>query len=262
MKKLYKVLKNDLTSPYQNFQYEIGKWYVCKNFDENPRKDCSRGFYCGDLESLLYRGLFRGDESVFEVEASGRSVNCGKFKTRYEKQRIIRKVPEEELKELLEEESERLGYNLKEVLFPVNPFKIKPPVITDKHIELLREWAKVRGFITKSVRDFLEPSVWDPIGISVRHSIGNFIEDYSSVDFIEGSIKESIRCSVGSSIYAYISSLFPDIKKWKFCEKLGPKPFESGERLWKMGLVSSFDGEVWRLRGGKRGKILWEGKLL
>ena len=32
--KLYKVLKNDLKSPYQDFQFEIGKKYKCENFDE------------------------------------------------------------------------------------------------------------------------------------------------------------------------------------------------------------------------------------
>jgi len=30
---------------------------------------------------------------------------------------------------------------------------------------------------------------------------------------------------------------------------------------WKMGLVPSYDGKLWRLHGGKDAEILWEGKI-
>ncbi len=101
--------------------------------------------------------------------------------------------------------------NLEEARNPVNPFDIKPPrKITNKHIDLLKQW--------NSVKD----SVWN----SVKDSVG-----------------------------AYIGSLF------KFPQWKKSYPYQSGVDLWKMGLVLSFDGAVWRLHGGKDGKILWEGKL-
>ena len=54
MKKLYKVLNKDMASPFQNFKYEIGKEYICKDFDENINNDCSKGFYATDIEGLPY----------------------------------------------------------------------------------------------------------------------------------------------------------------------------------------------------------------
>jgi hypothetical protein len=59
----------------------------------------------------------------------------------------------------------------------------------------------------------------------------------------------------------YISSLFPNIKKWKYVEhKEGENPFQSAIDLWHKGLMPSFDGKIWRLHG-YQGKVLWEGKI-
>jgi hypothetical protein len=35
-------------------------------------------------------------------------------------------------------------------------------------------------------------------------------------------------------------------------------PFRSVVSLWKLGLVPSFDGKIWRLHGGPKGEILFE----
>ena len=72
---------------------------------------------------------------------------------------------------------------------------------------------------------------------------------------------DSARNSVWDSVWAYIGSLFPNIKKWKYTENIKVKgyPFQSAVDLWKMGLVPSYDGKVWRLHS-KNG-IEWEGKL-
>ena len=64
--------------------------------------------------------------------------------------------------------------------------------------------------------------------------------------------------SVGASVWAYIGSLFPNIKKWKYVEhKNGEYPFQSVVDLWKRGFVPSFDGKTWRLHSGKRAKIVY-----
>jgi len=60
-------------------------------------------------------------------------------------------------------------------------------------------------------------------------------------------------------VWAYISSLFPNIKKWKYIEhKEGVNPFQSSIDLWHMGLVPSFDGKVWRLHKGKKAEVVLE----
>ena len=116
------------------------------------------------------------------------------------------------------------AFNVKEVIKPIQPFLIKPPEkITKVHLDALREWA------------------------SVRASVGD---------------------SVWASVGAYIDSLFPNIKKWKYVnnrkspfKKIKGYPFRSAVKLWKLGLVPSYDGKVWRLHGGKKAEILWKGKL-
>ena len=107
----------------------------------------------------------------------------------------------------------------------IHPFKIHPPEITDKHIELLKSW--------NSVRD----SVGDSVGASVRASVGD---------------------SVGYSVGAYISSFYI-IEKWKYIDHEPFKnPFQSCIDLWGMGLVPSYNGTIWRLHGGEQGKVLFE----
>jgi len=78
-----------------------------------------------------------------------------------------------------------------------------------------------------------------------------------------------VENSVGVLVWAYIGSLFPNIKQWKYVDwkkppfnkmKKGSYPFQSAVWLWKQGLVPSFDGSTWRLHGGKKAKILWECK--
>jgi len=72
----------------------------------------------------------------------------------------------------------------------------------------------------------------------------------------------SVWASVGAFMWAYVSSLFPNVKKWKgFNHEPGANPFQSGIDLWRMGLVPSYDGKSWRLHGGPDGGVLWQGKL-
>lgn len=128
----------------------------------------------------------------------------------------------------------------------VNPFTdITPPTeITDQHIKLLKDW--------NSVGD----SVWD----SVRNSVGN-----SVFDSIGDSIGDSVGYSVSNSVYAQIGSLFKlDRASWKYTEDLPETPdypFQAAVDLWNLGLVPSFDGEIWRLHGGPKAEVLWSGKF-
>ena len=113
-------------------------------------------------------------------------------------------------------------WRYEEACSPVRPFDIKPPKqITEQHLVLLKTWA----------------SVWD-------------------------SVWDSVGDSVGDSVRAYIGYIFePVVTTWKYIDhQVGEYPFQPAVDLWKMGLVPSFDGKVWRLHGGKDAKILWEGQ--
>ena len=105
MKKKYKVLTKDLKSPFKYFQYELSKEYVCSDFDESD-KECSRGFYATDIEGILYS--LKYPRRVFEVEVSGKERIFNPFKQRFEKQTIIREIPDDELKRLVKEENDKL----------------------------------------------------------------------------------------------------------------------------------------------------------
>jgi hypothetical protein len=45
----YKFLNKDLTSPFQHFQYEIGKTYKCTNFDSDELHECGEGLNLATL---------------------------------------------------------------------------------------------------------------------------------------------------------------------------------------------------------------------
>ncbi len=119
----------------------------------------------------------------------------------------------------------------------IHPFKIKNrKKIFKKDLQLLKEWASVRA------------SVWDSVGASVRASVG---------DSVWASVGDSVRDSVWASVSSYFN-----LEKWEYIKhKKGINPFHSGIDLWNRGLVPSFDGKIWKLHGGKKGKILWSGKI-
>jgi len=163
-------------------------------------------------------------------------------------------------------------FNLKEARKPINPFKIKPPKIGKSQIKLLKKWdsvwasvgASVRASVRNSVGNSIGNSVWNSVWDSVWASVGNLVWDsvWASVGAsVRASVRNSVGNSVGNSVWAYNGHLFyPMIKKWKYAEKIKEKgyPFQSLVKLWKQGLVPSFDGKTWRLYGGRNAKILFE----
>ena len=208
-----------------------------------------------------------------------------------EKEKPIFLVDKHEVlcREALEKWAEKVyTFNVEEAKKPIHPFKIKPPKkITRKYISLVKKWdsvgasvgASVWASVWDSVRASVGASVWASVGDSVWDSVGDSVWDsvWDSVrdsvgDSVRGSVWASVGDSVGdsvwasiwASIWAYIGSLF-SIKTWKHINyenplfKRGEYPFQSLVDLWKAGLVPSFDGKVWRLHGGKKGEVLWEG---
>ena len=278
--KIYKVLLNKegkLISPYQKFEFAPGKKYVCADFDAS-KKECSRGFYATDIEGLVC--VFRNtpeyeirEYEIWECEVGGKSVELDIFKRRYEEFELIRKIEKEEVVSLAKAKEPDLGWKLSEALYPINPFIDRQCLrVSDSDIDLLKKWASVWTSVWDSTRYSGRESVWDSIWdsiwgsirasvwasvwASVGASVGNSVED-----LVEDSVGDLVEDSVGDSVGAYISSLFPNIKKWKYVEhEEGVNSFQCGIDLWNKGLVPSYDGSVWRLHGYE-GKILWEGKL-
>src|SRR5690606_11221879 len=169
-KLMYKVLKRDktgkLVSPIQDFEYIPGKEYYCQNFDTDRNRECSHGFYATDIDGLIYsfRNLLKYE--VWEVEVGGRKVEINQFKRRYERIKLIRQVPSEEVKELALALESKVGYKLSEALFPVNPFKIKAQSVTEQEIELLKRW-----ILVSASWDLVRASVWNSVGASVGDSV-------------------------------------------------------------------------------------------
>lgn len=225
MKKLYKVLKvnretGEITSPYQNFIYELGVWYFCEDFDTDSRNRCSKGFYATGIEGVTYAYRDFPEYGIFEVHVRGRSVKTGIYKNRYEEQKIVRELSKSEVIDLASNCA--CSYNLVEAIYPTNPLRGKPTVVTNKHKDLLKEWS----------------SVFDSVGDSVFYSV---------------------RASVWDSVWAYISSIFYNIKDCKCIKhKPGENPFQPCIDLWNQGIVPVFDGKYWYLCSGEKAEIIYK----
>ena len=139
----------------------------------------------------------------------------------------------------------------------VHPFKTNPPEITEEHLALLREWDSLRALVEASVGALVWASARDSVGASVGDSVGASVRAS-----VWDSVRDSVGALVWNSVGAYYGSFFILYRNdWKYTEKIKTDqyPFLSSVKLWEMGLVPSFDGEKWRLHGGKDAKVLWEG---
>ncbi len=263
--KKYKVLNKDKTSPFKNFKYMLGKEHHVPEIDMCKDNDCSYGLYATDLEGILYSNLSDGKQ-VYECEVRGKEVVIDQFKQRFEYLKLIRKVPLKELEPMLKKESKKLGYDLYRALIPVNPLASKPNKPTKKDIANLKKWYSVRESVRESVGESVRESVGDSVGYSVGESVWDSVGEsvwdsvWNSVwNSVRYSVRYSVRDSVWDSVGAYVSSLFPNIKDWKYIDhKKGINPFQSCIDLWHRGFVPSFDGEIWRLHSGKKAEIVFE----
>lgn len=273
--KLYKVLNEDLTSPFQGFQFELNKKYVCKDFDTST-EECSRGFYATDFNGLVYSLNREGKKhSVFEIEVGGKSREFNQFKRRFEEITILRQLSEDEIKTGLLACEEAEGFKVLEACYPVNPLTIEP-IPLEEALVLLEQWKKTRksiwgsvvtsvegsvrtlveGSVRASIEGPVRTSVWASVWTSVWTSVGDSV--WTSVwTSARDSARDSVWDSVVDSVWAYTSSLFPNVKKWKYIKQVkGVNPFQSCIGLWRGGYVPSFDGHIWRLH--TKNGIVWD----
>ena len=265
--KLYKILTkvgDEYYSPFQNYYYGtlkefLNKEFVCDNFDISD-KECSNGFYATEIQGLIYTNL-SNNKVVFEVEMSDNNTKFSDYKWRWEKQTFLRELSLEEAKELVKKESNKMDWDYYNMMFPKNPLEVKSK-ITNKHKLLLQQWGSVWNLAWDSVGDSVwslawnsvRGLVWQSIQVSVRALVGESVRN-----LIQVSVEDSVGDSVMASIAAYISSAFPNIKKWKYIEhEEGVNPFQSCVNLWNDNIIPSFDGTTWRLHSGPKAEIIFE----
>lgn len=263
MKTKYKVLEKNMKSPFRIMNYEIGKQYNCEDFDESEEK-CSTGLYATGIEGLLYS--FDINKRIFQVEVGGKEKVFDPFLQRYEKLEIIRECSFEEIKAKALALEPSLGYKLSECLFPINPLKIKAHKVTDKTVRLLDDfiavgdsvWRSVWRSVGRSVGDSVRDTAWRSVWRSAGRSMWCSVERP-----VWGSVWRSMWCSVEDSMWcsvgAYISSLFPNIKKWEYIDhEPGVNPFQCGADLWNMGFVILSNKKKYRLHAGEKAEIVYE----
>jgi hypothetical protein len=226
-----------------NYRENIGKTVKVPNPKGKPTL-CSNNV----LHASQNPNCFIGAKipcSIFIVH--GKPVVKDPEKAGFRALKIIEEIPESQFNDLL-------GWRYSEAINPLHPFKISPPQkVAEQQINLLRVWASVwdsvgdsdRASVRASVGASVGASVWDSVGASVRDSVG-------------ASVWASVGASVRDSVRAYIGSLFPNIKQWRYIKhEDGKYPFQPCVELWKMGLIPSFDGVFWRLHGGEKATVLF-----
>ena len=102
----YKYLNKDMTSPYQNYRYVIGKTYTFKA-DTNERLLCAEGCNVATLEWCLIDAKFDIENRVYvKVQFKAKDVvipynSDGKFRVNG-KVKIIKKLTKKELQKAIE----------------------------------------------------------------------------------------------------------------------------------------------------------------
>jgi len=156
------------------------------------------------------------------------------------------------------------GWKYSGVINPINPLKGRAKKPTQEDIELLQGSIEICDKVKDSVTASLLRNYGSYVTLSIKDSTwcSNYLNVY---DKIRENTSASdlwlgwyyIRQSVHINAWAYIGSLFPGIKKWKYIEhKEGEYPFQPMVDLWKRGFIGSFDGNAWRLHSGEKAEVV------
>jgi hypothetical protein len=239
-----------------NYREAIGKTVKVPAFDKEPQ-------LCSD--SVLHACLdpnncFVGAKipcSVFKV--TGKPVVDDGSKCGFKELKVVEEIPQDRLDELF-------GWKYTEACNPLNPLAVKAPKVGPEVLKLLQNWDSVWDSVWASVRDSVWASVRDSVLASVRDSVlaSVWASVWDSVwDSVWASVWDSVRASVWDSVraseHAYLGSLFPKIKKWKYMKhKAGVYPFQACVDLLRLGFIPSFNGKVWRLHAGPKALPVYE----
>jgi len=139
----------------------------------------------------------------------------------------------------------------------VNPFEIKPPRITKKHINLARTWASSQqiswGNVLSNVPYKTRCTVLKTINCKIRSIITKSI---MSLGNSQNKAQERTWKIYQTLVLTYGGYLIqPIIPQWKIY------PFQTTVELWKSGLIPFYYKGVLHLYGGKKGRVLWKENL-
>jgi len=247
---MYKLTQLDGTDFYSgtiNYAENIGKIIRVKDYDGPEFGVCGKGIHASRNPNDCFIEA-KIPCRAFRVQGIQRIVG-NKKKSQYQAVKVL-----EEITDL----DKLFGWKYSEAINPIHPFMIKSPKITDEHIKLLEKWTSVWDWSMYSVVASVRDLVRNLVVASVRASVGG----NSIVVSVRASARDLVRASIWNTVWAYVGSIFPNIKKWKYVKhKLGEYPFQPAVDLWKQGFVPSFDGKTWRLHACKKSKVLWEGEI-
>jgi len=266
---MYKLTRPDGFDFYTstiNYRAAIGTTIRVTDYDPPKKGPCGKGLHASKNPNDCFVGA---DIPCAAFRVKGIQKLAGdERKSRHQALKVV-----EEIHDL----DALFGWKYSEAIDPIDPFKLIPPKIGADQVQLLRQWASLGDFVWAPVWDSVAASVGNSVRASVLDAVGSFVRG-SVGDSVRGSVWDavgasveasvwdsvlySVWASVGAFMWAYVSSLFPNVKKWKgFNHEPGANPFQSSIDLWRMGLVPSFDGKIWRLHGGSNSGVLWQGKL-
>jgi len=244
MKPYYKAVRPDKTSHFDHTtEWRSGRIVRPDKVDPGGGV-CGHGIHCSP--TLRCAVLWQDGPSIYcEVEPVN-IVAKSATKARCEAVRVLRWLSPDE-------QDEMAGFALWEVNHPVNPFAIKPKPIDLE--PLLIDWAGVVGSMrwspTLSVRTTLggiyTSRLWSSVSSTVLSSVQHCVLS---------NMGDAVRLSLIDALYAYIGSLFYNIRHWYYTDIYDP--WCSLRELWVSGYVPSFDGKTWRLRCGPDADVVLE----
>jgi len=221
-----------------SYRDAIGKVIDVTDYDPPERGLYGRGIFLCKCPNDCFT-YARIPCAAFEVEGI-QALAENRYFIRYRAAKVLREV--QDLNKLF-------GWKYTEAINSVMPFKIPTPEITNRHIELLWQWASLWRDVTKNILlKYLHGSAFDAV---YDYILGETFDPmmYSPWERWEKAALDTIvkQKSVLAFVRAYIGSLL-------FTEKRA-YPLQPAVDLWKAGLVPVFDGGVWRLHCGPDGRV-------
>ena len=241
-----------------NYRENVGKLVKAPKQVKDGFELCSDTVIHATKDPLNWLNLTGLPFSLFVVEGVPtvkRDDKCG-----FSEFTVLKEIPANRFDELL-------GFKYSEAIKPLDPRAIIPPTeIETKVLTLMYDWDSVRSSVWASVWDSVWASVWASVWDSVRDSVWASVWD-SVRDSVRSSVRSSVRDSVRDIEYAYVGTLFPQVKKWKYLShKEDECPFQSAVELLRLGLVPVIDqytktGYLCHPKQNDKADILWKGTL-
>jgi hypothetical protein len=240
---MYKLTRPDGYDFYShtiNYRNAIGSTIRVTDYDPPEKGSCGKGLHASRHPNDCFIGSGIPC-AAFRVKGIQPIVR-DKAKTRYQALKVLEEIHDLDI---------LFGWKYSEAVNPVHPFKIDPPEIGNIQTQLVRKWASSAPFINgyfvgASPKAIRRVHMWVAVWDYIRNAVGNDVCN---------SILAAGGGRVTNTVWAYVNSIFTNV------EEKNVNTFQAAVDLWKMGLVASFDGIIWRLHGKPNGKILWEDAL-